>query len=83
MNNAAPPFSVFGNTGSGAGMMDVPANLDWEAWDSYIQNGSTIDPAFQFYPTGTDPSQPNSEGQQNDQSGFGNSVFMGANTPGR
>jgi hypothetical protein len=29
LNNAASPFSVFGNMGSGAGMMDVPANLDW------------------------------------------------------
>jgi hypothetical protein len=46
-----------------------------EAWDSYIQNGNTIDTAFQF--------QHNTEGQQPDQSGFGNSVFMGANTPGR
>jgi hypothetical protein len=54
-----------------------------EAWDSYIQNGNTIDPAFQFYPTNIDQSQHNNEGQQPDQSGFGNSVFMGANTPGR
>jgi hypothetical protein len=29
LNNVASPFSVFGNAGSGAGMMDVPANLDW------------------------------------------------------
>jgi hypothetical protein len=99
MNSVANPFSVFGNAGSGMGMMDVPANLDWvsiadvleftimliyvqEAWDSYIQNGNAIDPAFQFYPTG-DQSQVNPDGQQNDQSGFSNSVFMGANTPGR
>jgi hypothetical protein len=29
MNSVANPFSVFGNAGSGMGMMDVPANLDW------------------------------------------------------
>ena len=29
MNSVASPFSVFGNAGSGTGMMDVPANLDW------------------------------------------------------
>jgi hypothetical protein len=29
LNSVASPFSVFGNTGSGTGMMDVPANLDW------------------------------------------------------
>jgi hypothetical protein len=29
LNNAASPFSAFGNIGSAAGMMDMPANLDW------------------------------------------------------
>ena len=29
LNSVASPFSVFGNTGPGTGMMDVPANLDW------------------------------------------------------
>ena len=29
LNSVASPFSVFGNLGSGTGMMDVPANLDW------------------------------------------------------
>jgi hypothetical protein len=28
-SSVASPFSVFGNAQSGAGMMDVPANLDW------------------------------------------------------
>jgi len=64
-----------------------------DAWDSYIQNGNAIDPAFQFYPAG-DGSQPSPESQQQQQqqqqdqqgpqidgAGFGNSVFMGANTP--
>lgn len=86
INNVASPFSVFGNAGSGNGMMDVPANLDWEAWDSYIQTGNPIDPTFQYYPTTIDQSQLSPEGQQGqvqDQSTFGSSVFMGANTPGK
>lgn len=29
MNSAASPFSVFGNSGAGVGMMDAPQNLDW------------------------------------------------------
>jgi len=29
LNSVASPFSVFGNTGAGTGMMEVPANLDW------------------------------------------------------
>jgi hypothetical protein len=82
LNSVASPFSVFGNVGSNPQMMDMPANLDWEAWDSYIQNGNAIDPAFQFYPTGTDQSQLNPD-EQGDPSTSGNSVFMGANTPGR
>ncbi|KAF4633065.1 hypothetical protein G7Y89_g5061 [Cudoniella acicularis] len=81
MNSVASPFSVFNNASSGTGMMDVPANLDWEAWDSYIQNGNAIDPSFQFYPTSVDQAQPNAEGQPDPSGAFGNSVFMGANTP--
>merc|ERR1711977_290080 len=86
INSVNSPFSVFGNTGSGIGMMDVPGNLDWDAWDSYIQNGANIDASFQFYPTNLDrPLNPDMQ-QQNqggDNSGFGNNIFMGANTPGR
>ena len=52
-----------------------------EAWDSYIQNGNAIDPSFQFYPTSMDQTQLNPEGQPDPT--FGNSVLMGANTPGR
>ena len=29
LNSMSSPFSVFGNTSSGVGIMDVPANLDW------------------------------------------------------
>lgn len=34
INSVASPFSVFGNAQSGAGMMDVPANLDWVCYKS-------------------------------------------------
>lgn len=75
--NVTSPFSVFGNLGNAPGMMDVPANLDWDAWDNFIQ-GNSIDPAFQNYPTNLDQAP---DGQQPDPSSFGNGVFMGANTP--
>lgn len=65
-----------------------------EAWDSYIQNGGAIDPAFQFLPTHIDQSQLSPDGQNQGQgqgqgqqqsgdpnSNFGNNIFMGANTP--
>jgi hypothetical protein len=29
LNNAASPFTIFGNAGTGSGMMDMPTNLDW------------------------------------------------------
>ena len=29
LNSVSLPFLVFGNTGNGAGIMDMPANLDW------------------------------------------------------
>jgi len=29
LNNVASPFSVFGNSGAGTGMMDMPTNMDW------------------------------------------------------
>ena len=54
--SAPSPFSFLGN---GTGIMDVsPGNLDWDAWDSYIQNPS-FDPANQMWPTSLDlPSIP-------------------------
>jgi len=82
MNAGASPFSMFGNAGNAPGMMDLPANLDWEQWDSFIGNGNAIDPAFQFYPTNLEQSPPDGDGQQHDPSGFGG-PFMGENTPGK
>ncbi|KAM3150091.1 hypothetical protein ABEW05_009593 [Botrytis cinerea] len=86
MNAGTSPFSMFGNTGNAPGMMDLPANLDWEQWDHYIGNSNTIDPAFQFYPTNLEPSPPGGnqeQVQQNDPSNPFSGPFMGANTPGR
>lgn len=36
MNSVASPFSVFNNAGTGTGMMDVPANLDWVSSSSHF-----------------------------------------------
>ncbi|KAF7945277.1 hypothetical protein EAE96_010055 [Botrytis aclada] len=86
MNAGSSPFSMFGNTGNAPGVMDLPANLDWEQWDHYIGNSNTIDPAFQFYPTNLEPSPPGGdqeEGQQNNLSNPFGGPFMGANTTGR
>lgn len=82
LNSIPSPFSAFGNTGTGTSTgFD---NLDWEAWDTYIQNGNPIDPAFQFYPTTVEQSS-NTDGQnqQPDPPSFEDGVFMGANTPGK
>ncbi|KAA8564446.1 hypothetical protein MFRU_013g00590 [Monilinia fructicola] len=85
MNAGASPFSMFGNAGNTPGMMDLPANLDWEQWDQFIGNGNAVDPAFQFYPTNLEPSPPGGDGQsqQHDPSNPFSGPFMGANTPGR
>lgn len=56
-------------------------NSKQEAWDSYIQNGGAIDPAFQFLPMGNEP-QMSPDGQQGgSNNSYGNNIFMGANTP--
>ncbi|SLM40670.1 Transcription factor domain, fungi [Lasallia pustulata] len=88
-------LSPFSFLGSGPGIMDVsPANLDWDAWDNYIQNPS-FDPANQMWPTSLDlpvittaadgqgDLQEQLQSQQNQYSGafMGSSgVFMGVNT---
>jgi len=78
------PFSqVFGSMSGAGGMMDLPANLDWDAWDSYVQHGNPMDPTMQFYPQAFDASTPSIPDMQADPNAFGSSVFMGANTPGR
>ncbi|KAF7859644.1 hypothetical protein EAF04_008723 [Stromatinia cepivora] len=87
MNGGASPFSMFGNTNNTPGMMDLPANVDWEQWDHFIGNSNVIDPSFQFYqpnletsPSGGDGQ---GQGQQHDPSNPFVGPFMGANTPGR
>lgn len=86
-NGGASPFSMFGNTGNAPGMMDLPANVDWEQWDHFIGNSNVIDPSFQFYPPNLDTSPPGGDGQgqgqQQDPSNPYVGPFMGANTPGR
>ncbi|PBP23967.1 hypothetical protein BUE80_DR005051 [Diplocarpon rosae] len=83
MNDVGSSFSIFGNIGPGI-EMDMPGNLDWNAWDSYIQNGNPVDPNFQFYPTNLDQSL-NADALQtpNDPYSFSDSVLMGSDAPGR
>jgi hypothetical protein len=58
------------------------ANTAQEAWDSYVQSsGGALDSGFQFFQA--EQTQPDREGQPTDKYTFGDSVFMGANTPGR
>ncbi|KAI9819557.1 MAG: hypothetical protein M1827_007007 [Pycnora praestabilis] len=78
------PFSGFGVNG---GLMDMPpTNLDWDAWDSYIQ-GTSLDPANQIWPTSMDipigtSADGHSEIQQNPNAfAGGGGVFMGVSTP--
>jgi len=67
--------------GAAPGNVELPTNLDWEAWDAYIQNGGGVDPAMQYFPPGVDPSQ--NQGSSSSGLGGSSSVFMGANTPGK
>ncbi|KAI9681156.1 MAG: hypothetical protein M1817_002438 [Caeruleum heppii] len=46
----AAPFTFLAPS---SGMLDMPANLDWDAWDSYVQ-GAPLDPANQFWPASMD-----------------------------
>jgi len=80
----ASPFSqIFG--GGGASIMDLPENLDWAAWDQYIQNGNSLDQSLQYFPGQFDASTPSvpPDLQMHQSNPYGDSVFMGANTPGR
>ncbi|CAF9920172.1 hypothetical protein IMSHALPRED_004836 [Imshaugia aleurites] len=79
------PLSFFGN-GNLAG--DMPANLDWDAWDSYVQNAS-VDVGAQGWPASMDPAlmTPAVDGQaqmpQTSSGSFNGSggIFMGVSTP--
>ncbi|KAF2674450.1 hypothetical protein BT63DRAFT_449441 [Microthyrium microscopicum] len=55
--NAAAPFTnLFGAAGNFPAL-DIPQNLDWDAWDSYIQGGNPMDPtmAATMWPMNLDP----------------------------
>ncbi|MCJ1434706.1 hypothetical protein MMC27_004075 [Xylographa pallens] len=86
--SAPSPFSFLTN---GNGSLDLPpTNLDWEAWDSYIQN-NPLDPANEMWPTNVDIPMPNSDGQEQQEqqrrqqqtNGYSNfaGLFMGVSTP--
>ncbi|KAI9694440.1 MAG: hypothetical protein M1822_000056 [Bathelium mastoideum] len=96
ISGPASPFSQMFGAGSTAFQgLDMPnGNIDWDAWDSYIQ-GSTIDPNNQSWPMNfdvpdgqtdgtTQAQQQTSQSQQSQASSNSfstGSVFMGVNTP--
>ncbi|KFY59272.1 hypothetical protein V497_04393, partial [Pseudogymnoascus sp. VKM F-4516 (FW-969)] len=69
--------------GGGASLSDLPDNLDWAAWDQYVQMGSAVDPALPYFPGVYDPGAPEMQMDPASGAGFGDGVFMGAHTPGR
>ncbi|KAI9782128.1 MAG: hypothetical protein M1839_005475 [Geoglossum umbratile] len=79
------PFSaLFGASG---GLMDLSGNLDWDAWDSYVE-GTSLDPSNQLWPSSIDLPAVSSPGPQQTvlsgahrQNPLGDSVFMGVPTP--
>ncbi|KAF2232309.1 hypothetical protein EV356DRAFT_517607 [Viridothelium virens] len=93
LNGSTSPFSQLFGPGSTAFQgLDVPSgNIDWDAWDSYIQ-GTTVDPTNQLWPMNFDPPEAQTDGAtqsqqpaqqtQNPNNSFGpGSIFMGVNTP--
>ncbi|MCJ1474311.1 hypothetical protein MMC13_002969 [Lambiella insularis] len=81
--SAPSPFSFLTN---GNGPMDKPpANLDWDAWDSYIQN-NPLDPNNDLWPSAMEVPPIGSEGQDPQQSNTNiiynslGGVFMGSST---
>ncbi|KAK7527682.1 uncharacterized protein IWZ02DRAFT_132902 [Phyllosticta citriasiana] len=88
--SAASPFSqMFGTSSIGLQGIDMPSsNLDWEAWDSYVQ-GTAMDPNNQMWPMGVPdlmsdvgtnvpPNQQTQQGQSSQsQSQAINPAFMG------
>lgn len=78
------PFSILNNLDSGGAgeTVDFSENLDWEAWDSYIQNNHDMDPSL-YQLGGVGGFDGGGREMQTDAGLFGNGPFMGApNTPG-
>ncbi|KAF2705072.1 hypothetical protein K504DRAFT_449120 [Pleomassaria siparia CBS 279.74] len=92
-------FSNLFGTSLGFQNLDLPSNnnnIDWDAWDSYIQ-GPSIDTTNSFFPmdlgampmqtedpNGVPPAQPGQQGNTNPFSatgGVNSGVFMGVSTP--
>ncbi|KAK5694249.1 hypothetical protein LTR97_009871 [Elasticomyces elasticus] len=97
----ASPFSqmlagVSNGGGNFMGMDGLGGDIDWGAWDSYIQGSGTnaMDPSLQMWPMDVGPLDPVMQQQQQNgqQAGQGaqqgppsngpGGVFMGATTPG-
>ncbi|EKG21814.1 Transcription factor fungi [Macrophomina phaseolina MS6] len=89
--SAASPFSqMFGASNMSLQGIDMPStNLDWDAWDSYVQ-GTAMDPSNPVWPMGIpdlmsdtnglptqQQSSPNGSQQQQQQQSQINPAFMG------
>ncbi|KAK3115726.1 hypothetical protein LTR53_004647 [Teratosphaeriaceae sp. CCFEE 6253] len=78
---AASPFSQMlasaGNVGGFTGMDGLGGDIDWGAWDQYIQGSGTnaMDPSLQMWPMNVDvgPLDPGLQQQQNSSQNHGQS----------
>lgn len=76
VNNAASPFSMFTNLGSGSNM-PLDQNFDWDVLDNYAQTANwSSDQAFGFF--AGNPEQQSQQGSSTDES----FSFMNTNTSG-
>ncbi|KFY71765.1 hypothetical protein V499_08061 [Pseudogymnoascus sp. VKM F-103] len=80
---AGGELGQYWGVGGGASLTDLPDNLDWAAWDQYVQMGSAVDPSLPYFPGVYDANAPEMQMDPTSGTGFGDGVFMGAHTPGR
>ncbi|KAL5347356.1 hypothetical protein ACLOAV_007667 [Pseudogymnoascus australis] len=80
---AGGEMGQYWGVGGGASLTDLPDNLDWAAWDQYVQMGSAVDPNLPYFPGVYDAAAPDMQMDPASGTGFGDGVFMGAHTPGR
>ncbi|KAL8909983.1 MAG: hypothetical protein Q9171_004716 [Xanthocarpia ochracea] len=80
--SAPSPFSFM----TGGLQSDMPVNLDWDAWDSYVQNAGLDTGGAQLWPPAMDISSNAASGgeeqqQQNNLFASGANVFAGGGGP--
>ncbi|OBT73378.1 hypothetical protein VF21_07681 [Pseudogymnoascus sp. 05NY08] len=80
---AGGELGQYWGVGGGASLTDLPDNLDWAAWDQYVQMGGAVDPNLPYFPGVYDANAPEMQMDPASGTAFGDGVFMGAHTPGR